>query len=54
MMVVVLRWERWILLWFGDFVWFGLRKKLGFGLVVFFFSLLWTGGGGCCCGCDCG
>ena len=49
------------MLWFGDFVWFGLRKKLGFGLVVFFFFpcyglvvvvvvvgvIVADGGGGC-------
>ena len=29
----------------GDFVWFGLRKKIG-DLRFFFFSPLWTNGGG--------
>ena len=29
----------------GDFVWFGLRKKIG-DLRFFFFSPLWTTGGG--------
>ena len=29
----------------GDFVWSGLRKKIG-DLGFFFFFLLWTGGGG--------
>ena len=41
-----------ILFVIGDFVWSGLRKKIGdFG---FFFSLLWIGGGGVGCGCGCG
>ena len=47
-----------ILFVIGDFVWSGLRKKIG-DLVFFFFFSLWTGGGGgggsgCGCGCGCG
>ena len=43
----------------GDFVWSGLRKKIGdFGWwFYFYFFLLWTGGGGDGGGgggCDCG
>ena len=30
----------------GDFVWSGLRKKIGVLGFFFFFFLLWTGGGG--------
>ena len=32
----------------GDFLWFGLRKKIGnLGFYfLFYFFLLWTGGGG--------
>ena len=46
-------WCFFILSEIGDFVWSGLRKKIG-DLGFFFFFLLWTGGGGCGCGCGCG
>ena len=37
----------------GDFVWSGLRKKIG-DLVFFFFFFPAGGGGGCGYGGDCG
>ena len=52
----------WLLILFMivDFVWSGLRKKIGdLGFFFFFFLLLWTAGGGgvggnCGCSCSCG
>ena len=35
------QWWRWILLWYGDFVWFGLRKNIRvLGWWVFFFPVV--------------
>ena len=43
--LLVYDWWFFILFMIGDFVWFGLRKKIG-DLRFFFFSPLWTTGGG--------
>ena len=55
--VLVCDWWFFILFVIGDFVWSGLRKKIGdldwWCFFFFFSSLLWTGGGGRC-GCGCG